>query len=179
MDTAVVTRPTPREHGMAMPAEWAPHELTLMAWPTRLELWGDALGRAKGEYAAVARAIAGFERVLMVAAPGAGAEVRDACGEAVEVLELAIDDSWMRDSGPVIVTAADGCRAGVDFRFNGWGEKFVPYDRDDAMNLALLAHLQIDRVEADSRARRRFDRGRRRRDVDRDRAVPASSVAQS
>jgi agmatine deiminase len=47
------------------------------------------------------------------------------------------------------VTAADGGRAGVDFRFNGWGQKFVPYDRDDAMNLALLAHLQIDRFEAD------------------------------
>ena len=132
-----------------MPPEWALHELTLMAWPTRLELWGDALGRAKGGYAASARAIAGFERVLMVAAPGAGGEVRDACGEAVDVLELAIDDSWMRDSGPVIVTTAERCRAGVDFRFNGWGEKFVPYDRDDAMNLALLAHLEIDRVEAD------------------------------
>ena len=75
MDAAVVRRPTPREHGMAMPAEWAAHELSLMAWPARLELWGDALGRAKGEYAAVARAIAGFERVLMVAAPGAGGEV--------------------------------------------------------------------------------------------------------
>jgi agmatine deiminase len=148
MATAVVTHPRPRHYGMAMPAEWALHELTLMAWPTRLELWGDALGQAKGEYAAAARAIAGFERVLMVAAPGAGGEVRDACGEAVHVLELAIDDSWMRDSGPVIVTTADGCRAGVDFRFNGWGEKFAPYDRDDAMNLALLAHLEIDRIEA-------------------------------
>jgi len=134
---------------MAMPAEWAPHELTLMAWPARLELWGDALDQAKREYAAVARAISGFEPVLMVAAPGAGAEVRRACGGAVEVLELALNDSWMRDSGPLIVTARDGRRAGVDFRFNGWGEKFVPYDRDDAMNQALLAHLQIDRVAAE------------------------------
>ena len=149
MATAMVTHPRSRKYEMSMPPEWASHELTLMAWPTRLELWGDALGRAKGEYAAAARAIAGFEPVLMVAAPGAGAEVRDACGGGVEVLELAIDDSWMRDSGPVIVTAADGRRAGVDFRFNGWGEKFVPYDRDDAMNLALLAHLEIDRIEAE------------------------------
>ena len=149
MDAAVVRRPTPREHGMAMPAEWAAHELSLMAWPARLELWGDALGRAKGEYAAVARAIAGFERVLMVAAPGAGGEVLHACGGGVEVLELPIDDSWMRDSGPVIVTGAEGGRAGVDFGFNGWGEKFVPYAHDDAMNRALLAHLQIDRFEAD------------------------------
>lgn len=95
MGTAVVTHPTPREQGMAMPAEWAPHELTLMAWPARLELWGDALGPAKREYAAVARAISGFERVLMVAAPGAGREVRNACGDAVRVLELPIDDSWI------------------------------------------------------------------------------------
>ena len=144
-----MTSSTPRQRGMVMPAEWAPHELTLMAWPARLELWGDALGRAKAEYAAVARAISGFEPVLMVAPPGAGHEVEDACGDRVRVLELPIDDSWMRDSGPVIVRSRDGRRAGVDFRFNGWGQKFMPYDRDDAMNGALLDHLRIDRVEAD------------------------------
>ena len=26
-----------------MPAEWAPHERTLMAWPCRTELWGERL----------------------------------------------------------------------------------------------------------------------------------------
>ena len=62
---------------------------------------------------------------------------------------MPIDDSWMRDSGPIFVTAPDGRRAGVDFRFNGWGEKFAPYDRDDAMNGPLLAHLGIDRLPAD------------------------------
>jgi agmatine deiminase len=134
---------------MAMPAEWAPHERTLMAWPARLELWGEALAAAKRQYAAVARVIAAFEPVLMVAPEGAAREVRDACGEGVEVIELPIDDSWMRDSGPVIVTAPGGRRAGVDFRFNGWGEKFAPYDRDDAMNQALLGHLRIDRLETD------------------------------
>jgi agmatine deiminase len=134
---------------MAMPAEWAPHELTLMAWPVRLELWGDGLAEAKSEYAAVARAIAAFEPVLMVTPPGMGQEVRDACGAGVEAVELPIDDSWMRDSGPIVVTAADGRRAGVDFRFNGWGEKFAPYDRDDAMNRALLPRLGIERLPAE------------------------------
>ena len=57
--------------GMAMPAEWAEHELTLMAWPARLELWEDGMAAAKAEYAAVARAVAAFEPVLMVAPPGA------------------------------------------------------------------------------------------------------------
>ena len=132
-----------------MPAEWAEHELTLMAWPARLELWGDGLDEAKAEYAAVARTIAAFEPVLMVANEGGAQEVRDACGSGVEVIEVPIDDSWMRDSGPIFVTGPDGRRAGVDFRFNGWGEKFAPYARDDAMNEPLLAHLGIDRRPAD------------------------------
>lgn len=135
--------------GMAMPAEWAEHELTLMAWPARLELWGDGLAEAKAEYAAVARATAAFEPVLMVCAPGSAGEAHAACGAGVRSIELPIDDSWMRDSGPIIVTAPDGRRAGVDFRFNGWGEKFAPYDRDDAMNRALLPRLGIERIAAD------------------------------
>jgi agmatine deiminase len=134
---------------MAMPAEWVEHELTLMAWPARLELWGEGLAEAKAEYAAVARAIAGFEPVLMVTPPGCAEEVRHACGSGVEAIELPIDDSWMRDSGPIIVTGTDARRGGVDFRFNGWGEKFAPYERDDAMNEPLLAHLGIERFPAD------------------------------
>jgi agmatine deiminase len=132
-----------------MPAEWSEHELTLMAWPVRLELWRDRLAEAKAEYATVARAIAAFEPVLMVVAEGGAQEVRDACGSGVAVIELPIDDSWMRDSGPIFVTGSGGRRAGVDFRFNGWGEKFAPYDHDDAMSEPLLAHLGIDRLPAD------------------------------
>jgi agmatine deiminase len=85
----------------------------------------------------------------MVTPPGGGDEVRDACGAGVQAVELPIDDSWMRDSGPIFVTGPDGRRAGVDFRFNGWGGKFMPYDRDDAMNEALLGHLGIERLPAD------------------------------
>jgi agmatine deiminase len=139
---------TPRATGLAMPAEWVEHERTLMAWPTRVELWGDALARARRDYATVARAVAAFEPVLMVAPWGARAEVRRRCGRGVDVLELPIDDSWMRDSGPVFVTGAGGRRAGVDFRFNGWGGKFLPWDRDDALPRALLDHLDIDRFAA-------------------------------
>jgi agmatine deiminase len=149
MSASETENATARALGLAMPAEWAEHERTLMAWPARLELWGDGLAEAKAEYAAVARAIASFEPVLMVAPPGLVDEVRDACGAGVEVIELPIDDSWMRDSGPIFVTGPDGRRAGVDFRFNGWGEKFAPYDRDDAMNEPLLARLGIDRLPAD------------------------------
>jgi agmatine deiminase len=139
---------TPRATGLAMPAEWVEHERTLMAWPSRVELWGAGITRAKRDYATIATAVAAFEPVLMVAPEGAGAEVRRRCGRGVDVLELPLDDSWMRDSGPIFVTGPGGRRAGVDFRFNGWGGKFLPCGRDDAMPRALLDHLDIDRFEA-------------------------------
>jgi agmatine deiminase len=131
-----------------MPAEWAPRELTLMAWPAREELWGELMPQAKRDYAEVASAIAEFEPVLMVAPERASLTARVCCGKGVEVVELPLDDSWLRDNGPIFVIGADGRRGGVDFRFNGWGERFQPHDRDDALPRRLLARLGIERFEA-------------------------------
>jgi len=75
-----------------MPAEWAPHERCLMAWPTREDFWGEAYAAAKAEYAAVARAISAFEPVLMVVRPGDAADARDWLGAGIEIVELPIDD---------------------------------------------------------------------------------------
>jgi len=63
---------TPRDEGFRMPAEWGPHQATLMAWPTRTRkaLWGAVFERAREDYAAVARAVAAFEPVIMVCNPG-------------------------------------------------------------------------------------------------------------
>jgi agmatine deiminase len=128
-----------------MPGEWAPHERCLMAWPTRPELWGGEFATAKAEYAAVARAIARFEPVLMVAAPGLGDDARQQCGPDVEVIELPIDDSWLRDSGPIFTLGPGGERIGLDFRFNAWGERFHPYGDDDRLPERLLDRLGIAR----------------------------------
>jgi agmatine deiminase len=123
---------------MRMPAEWAPHERTLMAWPCRAALWGDQLEHARRDHAAVANGVAAFEPVTMVANPGAqAAAARAACAGAVEILELPIDDSWLRDSGPIFTLGDDGGRVGVHFRFNAWGEKFSPWDADEAAGGAL------------------------------------------
>jgi agmatine deiminase len=126
-----------------MPPEWAPHERTLMAWPCRRELWRSALTAAKGQYAGVANAVAAFEPVTMVAGSAAdAAEARAACAAAVEVVELAIDDSWLRDSGPIFtLDDATGARAAVQFGFNAWGEKFRPFDQDATLATRLCAHL--------------------------------------
>ena len=131
-----------------MPAESAPHERCLMAWPARVELWEGYGERARAEYAATANAIAAFEPVTMVAAPGQAAQVRAACTAAVDVVEIPIDDSWLRDSGPIFVVDQEGRRAGVDFRFNSWGERFLPYDLDAAVSKELLEVLGIERIES-------------------------------
>jgi agmatine deiminase len=134
---------------MRLPAEWEPHERTLMGWPCRLELWGETLEQACADYATVANAIAAFEPVTMIANPGAdAAAARAACSGSVEVVELGLDDSWLRDCGPIYVYGEDGRRRAVHFRFNAWGEKFHPFDRDAMVGRLIAERLGDEVVEA-------------------------------
>jgi agmatine deiminase len=132
-----------------MPGEFEQHERCLMAWPTRAELWRGTFEQACTEYAGVANAIAAFEPVLMVVNPGDAADARRRLTDAVELVELPIDDSWMRDNGPIFVADREGRRAGVHFRFNAWGERFPPWDRDAAVAEPLLEHLGIPRIRSE------------------------------
>ncbi len=139
---------TPLEQGLVMPAEWQAHARCWMAWPCRPALWGEGLMAARVAYAEVARTIAGFEPVTMVARPEQVAEASLACGRGIDVLPLEIDDSWMRDTGPSFVTDGQGGVAGVAWQFNGWGNKYQPYDRDAEAAAGVLAHLGMRCFEA-------------------------------
>ena len=132
-----------------MPAEFAPHERTLMAWPCRASMWGTELENARAEHTAVANAIAAFEPVTMVCADEAqAADARARLSENVTVVVIDIDDSWLRDSGPCFVFDAQdgGARRAVHFGFNAWGEKFTPWDADAAVG-AKLGELVGDPVD--------------------------------
>ena len=131
-----------------MPAEWAPHERTLMAWPRRRELWSAALEDARQAHVAVADAIAAFEPVTMVADPEDAADARARCPAGVEIVELPLDDSWMRDSGPVYVTGDGADRVAVHFGFNAWGGKFAPWARDAEVGRLIAERLGDEVVEA-------------------------------
>jgi agmatine deiminase len=54
----------------------------------------------------------------------------------------------MRDNGPIFVTDGGGNVALVQFRFNAWGEKFLPYDKDARVPEALASHLGVRRYQA-------------------------------
>jgi len=131
-----------------VPAETGPHECTIVGWPTetrRAALWGDALPDARVEYAGVVRAIAAREPVWLVCDPADATSARaELTGEpGVVVVELPIDDSWLRDSGPTIVVDADEQRRAVRFEFNAWGGKFAPWDRDAEIAQRLAQRLGV------------------------------------
>ena len=131
---------------MRYPGEWEPHERTIMGWPCRTSLWGPTLEQAHADYAEVANAIADFEDVTMIAASAQDAQAaRSACASRVAIVELPIDDSWLRDSGPIYVVDDDGGRLAVHFGFNAWGEKFPPWDKDAEIG-RLIAHELGDEV---------------------------------
>lgn len=114
-----------------------------MAWPSRTDLWRDRLDDAKRDYAAVASAIADCEPVVMVCSPGFADEVRRRCSAEVTPLEIPINDSWARDSGPALVRSQAGEIAVVGFGFNAWGGRWYPHDDDAALSGRLADHLGL------------------------------------
>jgi len=140
----------PASKGFRMPAEFAPHDRCLICWPTRSRAyWGENYLLAQATYAAVARAIATFEPVLVIADVGEGGDARSYCGsDNIEVVELPIDDSWIRDSGPIFLLGPHGELAAADFLFNSWGERYLPYDKDAEIGARLCELLGVPRFPA-------------------------------
>jgi agmatine deiminase len=120
-----------------------------MGWPCRIALWGDTIAAARQDYATVANAIAAFEPVTMIANGGADAvQARAGCSGEVEIVELPLDDSWLRDCGPIYVRRSDGRRVAIHFRFNAWGEKFTPWERDAAVGRLIAERLEDEVLDA-------------------------------
>ncbi len=132
-----------------MPAEWAAHAGCWMAWPKRAELWREYLEAARDDYVRVAQAIAGFEPVTLLADPEQVADARKRCAPSVNVVSMPIDDSWVRDSGPTVVTDREGKRAAAAFTFNAWGGKYQPHDRDAALGERIAALAGIPAYRSD------------------------------
>ncbi|MER7110653.1 agmatine deiminase family protein [Streptomyces sp. NPDC000229] len=135
--------PAGRRH---MPAEGERHARTFMAWPSADSEWADWAEEVQGDIARVARTIAGFEPVVLLAAPEEVKAARRACGSGVEVVPVAVDDLWVRDTGPTFVTGPKGL-AGIDFHFNGWGGK-QDHRRDAKVARTVLQREGLPRVDA-------------------------------
>ncbi|MFD0380381.1 agmatine deiminase family protein [Streptomyces sp. NPDC127112] len=128
-------------------AEWESHTRTFMAWPAiAAGVWDKDLPYVREDIARIARAVGAYEAVVMMARPDQVDAAQRACGNQVEVIPLAVDDLWARDTVPVFVEEA-GRTVGVDFNFNGWGGK-QQHGNDAQVGRTLLQKYGIPRVQA-------------------------------
>jgi agmatine deiminase len=145
--------------GFAMPAEWAAHRATWLAWPHQTRDWPGRFAPIPWTFAEIVRALARGEQVsILVQDAGAEGRVRRLLARMridparLELHQIPTDRSWVRDSGPLFVRRADGARQATVWRFNGWA-KYRNHRRDAevAAAIARAAGVPARRVEIDGR----------------------------
>ena len=112
------------EQTLSVPAEWAPQKAIWTAWPADPEQWNGDLAGPRRDVAGLIGALAGSNRVKLLAA-GAEAEAssRAALGGVAEIVPARYGDIWLRDTGPIFARD-EGRVVALRFKTNGWGGKY-------------------------------------------------------
>lgn len=100
-----------------MPAEWEPQSAVQLTWPHAQTDWAPMLPEITAVYEKMAREIRQRESLLIVD-------------------DIPHNDTWARDHG-FITVEQNGSLILLDFKFNGWGEKF-PAELDNQINKHLF-----------------------------------------
>jgi agmatine deiminase len=140
---------TPIAGGFRMPAEWAWHEATWLAWPHEESDWPGKFEAIQWVYGEIVRHLSKVEKVRILVedpdAEQAATQVLKQSGAqmaAVEFFHVATDRSWTRDFCPTFLRNASGQRGILNWRFNGWAK----YDNallDDGVTEALAPGLGL------------------------------------
>jgi agmatine deiminase len=140
--------------GYRMPAEWEPHLATYMTWPHNPDTWPGKFEPVPRQFAAVVAGLSRFEKVRVLVRDAAMAEdarallrEADARADRIDLISLATNDSWIRDYGPIFVTAGGSAPIALDWKFNSWGDKYGPFDLDDVIPRSLAAHYGFEWLE--------------------------------
>lgn len=132
-----------------MPAEWEPHEKTIIQWPEESSMvYPENYQEVCAGYEETIRAIAEFEPVGLIVAPEEEESLRLRMGDVAQFYPIAHNDAWARDSVPTVVLDEDGNRLGINWTFNAWGGKYEPWDLDDALGGKILSMLSIPEERA-------------------------------
>jgi agmatine deiminase len=136
-----------------MPAEWAPHAATWIAWPHNPEDWPGKFQPIPWVYAEIVRHLSQVEDVNILV-NNADAERR-----ATSILKRSgsnmarihfhqwpTDRVWLRDSGPIFVKNAAGDLAATNWKFNAWA-KYDNYLRDDQVPHQVAQHYNIPEIK--------------------------------
>ena len=130
---------TPREHGYRMPAEWAPHAATWIAWPHNPSDWPGRFQPIPWVYCEIVLALARVERVHILvndaAAEKRAQSMLRRAGANLSQVQFHVwptNRVWTRDSGPIFVQNSEGRLAITDWRFNAWA-KYDDWQHDDRL----------------------------------------------
>jgi agmatine deiminase len=137
-----------------MPAEWEPHLATWFTWPRREGIsFPDKYDTVPPVYADLIRNLVQVEEVhINVWNAEMEERVRGLLRkyptplERVHFHHFPSYEPWCRDHGPIfLVRDRDGRRerAIVDWGYNAWGNKYPPYDLDDAIPQHVARHRNL------------------------------------
>lgn len=143
-----------------MPAEWAPHEGTWIAWPHEKTDWPGKFGPIPHFYGKLIAKLTRYEIVHLICADerAAKAAIKAAQQEHANLAALDIhlvptDRSWLRDTAPIFVKSDTGKLKVTDWHFNGWA-KYDNWQNDDALPEYVAAKLGLPRVVPTAKKRR-------------------------
>lgn len=127
---------------VSLNAEWSPQSGIMLAWPHPNSDWRPRLADAERVYCDLARHITRCEKLLIIYYDQAQKHhiktllaqhpVRH---ERLYWAQAPSNDSWARDFGPITINR-DGRPSLIDFRFNGWGNKY-PSELDNQISRRL------------------------------------------
>jgi agmatine deiminase len=152
MTQTKLNQKTPATLGYAMPAEWAPHRATWLAWPHNLETWPKQLGTVREIWVRMIQALADGEKVSLLVDDDrtrhdVAARLNEvgAAMENISIMRIPTVDVWMRDYGPTFVTrgGSENPLALNDWIFNAWGRKYAAYEDDDRVTKDIASLIKV------------------------------------
>jgi agmatine deiminase len=140
--------------GYRMPAEWEPHAATWLSWPRREGISFPGRGaydKAMPALAKLVHALADSEPVhINVCDAAHEADVKKILSKIgaktahVTYHQIAINEPWCRDHGPIFVTRKEAPKLlTLDWDYNAWGMKYPPFDDDDYVPTAIAQKLGL------------------------------------
>jgi len=150
--------PVPSVTGYRMPAEWESHSATWLTWPREKGIsFPDAFGPIPDYWVTMCKLLSPHEKVhinvfdeaqekiIRRHLTKAGLKV----GKRIFLHPFPAYEPWCRDHGPTFLVKSSKLSAAplaiLDWNYNAWGNKYPPYDLDDAVpeHIARLLNVPI------------------------------------
>jgi agmatine deiminase len=139
------------QSGFCFPPEWSPHRATWLSWPHNPDTWPGGIESIYNGYLHFIKEISKHEQVCInVAGPEMELSVSSMLVRTgidlsrIEFYHFPTNDAWCRDHGPCFLVHPDGRKIVIDWEYNAWGEKYPPYEQDNAIPGKIAAHMGLE-----------------------------------